>query len=47
MYASTPETFIAASKMYHFSINYARVNREMPSICLVQARFSGKVYDAM
>lgn len=47
MYASTPETFIAVSKLYHFSIDYERVNREMSSISLVQARFSGKVYDEM
>lgn len=47
MYASTPETFIAVSKLYHFHNDYSAINRQMSSISLVQARFSGKVYNDM
>ncbi|WP_439425923.1 DHH family phosphoesterase [Oenococcus alcoholitolerans] len=49
MYASTPETFIAVSRLYHYSalVDFDAINREMSSISLVQARFSGKVYQDM
>ncbi|MFT8325021.1 DHH family phosphoesterase [Oenococcus sicerae] len=47
MYASTPETLIAASKLYRFAIDFEKINRRMSSISLVQARFSAVVYGEM